>query len=300
MGGPYGTHAELARGCTRVPFGRYTWDPSGPHHGPIWAPHGQPIRATGGPHEGGPKGQLWAAHVGPTHNWPGGQQGAHSGDTRGTHMGPTMDPSGSHMGNPYGPHVGPMRVARRGSYGRPMWGPRRIGQGGHKGPIRAIHVGPIWAPPWTHLAPHGQSIRATCGPHEGGPTGQLWRPMWGPRRIGQGGHKGPIRAIHVGPIWAHHGPIWAPHGQSIRATDGPMRVAQRALYGRPSWDPDRIGQGATRGPYGRDTWDPSGPHQGPIWAPHGQSIRATRPVLRHAASPCWSRSLLKMVALELQ
>ena len=226
MGSPCGAHAELARGATRGPFGRYTWDPYGPHHGPIWAPHGQSIRATCGPHEGGPTGQLWAAHAGPTQNWPRGLQWAHSGDTRGTHLGPTMDPSGLHTGSPYGPQM------------------------------------------------------------------------------------------------------------------GPMRVAQRALYGRSTWDPDRIGQGATRGPYGRDTWDPSGPQQGPICTPNGQSIgprvggpkgslwaahmgprqnwpvstqtakrpiSASRhlmscmgPVLRHAANPCWSRSLLKMVALELQ
>ena len=171
MGSPCGAHAELARGATRGPFGRYTWDPYGPHHGPIWAPHGQSIRATCGPHEGGPTGQLWAAHAGPTQNWPRGPQWAHSGDTRGTHLGPTMDPSGLHTDSPYGPQM------------------------------------------------------------------------------------------------------------------GPMRVAQRALYGRPTWDPDRIGQGATRGPYRRDTWDPSGPQQGPICTPHGQSIGP------HVAPCGWPKGL---------
>ena len=116
-----------------------------PANNTVWAPCW--------PHVGGPEGPMWAAHTGPTQNWPGGPQGAHLGDTRGTHPGPTMDPSGPHMGSPCGPHVSPMGVARRASYGRPMWGPRRIGQGGHKGPIWAIHVGPIRDPPWTHLGP---------------------------------------------------------------------------------------------------------------------------------------------------
>ena len=137
------------------------------------------------------------------------------GVTRGTHLGLTMGPSGPHMGSPYGPQVGPMRVAQGALYGWPTWDPDIIGKGGHKGPIRVRHMGPIWPPLW---------------------------------------------------------PIWAPRGQSIRAPGGPMRVAHMAPHGRPTWDPDRIGQGATRGPYRPDTWDPSGHHHGPIWAPHGKSI----------------------------
>ena len=75
-----------------------------------------------------------------------GPHGAHSGDTRGTHMGPTVDPSGPHTGSPYGPQVAP----RGWPVGQVMGGPRGAHAEltrGHKGPIRTIHVGPVFTPP---------------------------------------------------------------------------------------------------------------------------------------------------------
>ena len=66
---PHGTRKNWPGGGTRGPYRRYTWDLSGPHHGPIWAPHGQSIQTPGSPHAGGLEGPLWMAHMGPKQNW---------------------------------------------------------------------------------------------------------------------------------------------------------------------------------------------------------------------------------------
>ena len=144
---------------------RQNW-PEGPqgiwaiHMGPIWAPPWTNLGNTRAVHTGhrwAPRGwpvwQLMGGPRGAHAELARGAQGAHSGDTRGTHLSLSMNPSEPHTGSPHGSQVGPMRGARRATYGRPTWGPRRIGQRGHKGPMRAIHVGSIWAPPWTHLGP---------------------------------------------------------------------------------------------------------------------------------------------------
>ena len=147
-------------------------------------------------------------------------------------------------------------------------GPTQNWPGGHKGPIRVIHLVPICMGPTMHgpiWGPHGQSIRVTCGPHKDGPTGQLWAAHVGPTqnwpRGLQGAHSGDTRGTHLGPTMAPSGlHTGSPYGPQM----GPMRVAQRALYGRPTWDPERIVQGATRGHMD----ETRGTHMGPTRAVH--------------------------------
>ena len=137
-----------------------------PANNTIWAPCW--------PHVGGPDGPMRTALTGPIQNWPGGATRGHLGDTHGTHLGPTTDQSGPHMGSPYWPQVGPMMVARRATYGRPTWGPRRIVQGG------------------ATMCPFGRHTWDPSGPH----TGSLYRPQVGPMRVAR-------RTNYGRPTWAH-------------------------------------------------------------------------------------------------
>ena len=68
-----------------------------------------------------------------------------------------------------------------------------------------------------------------------------------------------------------------------------MMVAHRATYGRSTWGPSRIGQGATRGPFGDTrgthvgpTMDPSGPH---MCSPYGSHVCPMR--VAHRATYGW-------------
>ena len=144
--------------------------------------------------------------------------------------------------------------------------------GGHKGPIRATHVGPIWAPPWTNLGP----TRAVHTGHKwgGGRRATYGWPTCGHAELArglQGAHSGDTHGTHMGPTVDPSGPhTGSPYGPQV----GPMRVARMATYGRPTWGPHKIGHGATRGPFGRYTWDPyaptidpSDPHMGSTYGP---------------------------------
>ena len=159
MGGPRGAHAELARG----PQGAHSGDTRGTHLGPSMDPSGP---NTGSPY--GPQvGPMRVARMATYGRLTWGPRRIGQGGTRGhfgNHLGLTVDPSGAHTGSPYGPQVGPMRVARRATYGRPTWGPRRIAHGGpqgaYSGDTRGTHMGPTMDPSGPTGAAHAGHRRA--------------------------------------------------------------------------------------------------------------------------------------------
>ena len=139
---------------------------------------------------------------------------------------------------------------------------------------------------------------------------------------------------HHGPIWAHTGSPYGPHMVPTRVAHraahmGPIRIRQWCTmgpYGPRTWDPSgrpMYPPGPTMYPPGPLTDSQSGPQVGSMCTtqmakcgpyrqptldidPNGQETHfgVQKPdaqhCVRHAASPCWSKSLLKMVALELQ